>query len=178
HHIAVLDPATGELLDYPEGQGYASGSSWSRGQAWAIYGFAISYRHQKDERYLNIAKSAAHYFLANTARSGHVPLVDFRAPTEPVMYDSTAAVCAACGLLEISEHVSEYEKPIYVQGAMDLLQATTAKFADWNEASDGILGGGTVAYHRKGEVHVPIIYGDYFLLEAVLRLLKKDFFIW
>lgn len=178
HHIAVVDPKTGELLDYPEGQGYASGSSWSRGQAWAIYGFAISYRHQKDLQYLETAKAAAHYFLSNTAQTGNIPLVDFRAPAEPVKYDSTAAVCAACGMLEISGHVTEYEKPLYIQGALDLLRCTVEKFADWNENTDGVLGGGTVAYHRPEGKNVPIIYGDYFLVEALLRLMDKDIFIW
>lgn len=178
HHIAVVDPANGELLDYPEGQGYASGSSWSRGQAWAIYGFAISYRHRKDPRYLATAKSAAHYFLSNAARTGYLPLVDFRAPAEPVRYDSTAAVCAACGMLEISAHVPEHEKALYQEGAVRLLQAVTDRFADWDVTRDGVLGGGTVAYHRTEGRDVNIIYGDYFLLEALLRLLDKDLFLW
>lgn len=178
HHIAVVDPVSGELLEYPEGQGYASGSSWSRGQAWAIYGFAISYRHKKNPRYLETAKAVAHYFLCNAAQTGYLPLVDFRAPSEPVEWDSTAAVCAACGLLEISTHVQEHEKALYVRGAVSLLQAVTQAFADWDEARDGILGGGTVAYHRPQGKNVPIIYGDYFLLEGLLRLLDKDIFIW
>lgn len=178
HHIAVVDPATGELLDYPEGQGYASGSSWSRGQAWAIYGFAISYRHCKNERYLQIAKAAAHYFLANVSMTGDVPLCDFRAPETPVFWDSTAGVCAACGMLEISLHVPEYEKALYIQGALRILTATVEKFADWRLETDGILGGGTVAYHRPEEKGVPIIYGDYFMLEALLRLMGKDLFLW
>ena len=165
-------------MDYPEGQGYASGSSWSRGQAWAVYGFAISYRHQNDIRYLETAKAAAHYFLSNVSQTGYVPLVDFRAPAEPKEWDSTAAVCAACGMLEISLHVPEHEKNLYIQGALRLLQAVTEKFADWDETRDGVLGGGTVAYHRQEGKNVPIIYGDYFLLEALLRLLNKDIFIW
>lgn len=178
HHIAVVDPVSGELVAYPEGQGYASGSSWSRGQAWAVYGFAISYRHQHDIRYLETAKAAAHYFLSNVSQTGYIPLVDFRAPAEPQEWDSTAAVCAACGMLEISLHVPEHEKSLYIQGALRLLQAVTEKFVDWDETRDGILGGGTVAYHRQNGKNVPIIYGDYFLLEALLRLLGKDIFIW
>lgn len=178
HHIAVVDPANGELLSYPEGQGYASGSSWSRGQAWAVYGFAISYHHQKDPRYLEVAKAAAHYFLSNVSQTGYVPLVDFRAPSKPIEWDSTAGVCAACGMLEISQYVPEYEKDLYVQGAVRILQAVSEKFCNWDESQDGILGGGTVAYHRPFGKNVPIIYGDYFLLEALLRLLEKDIFIW
>lgn len=178
HHIAVADTKTGELIEHPAGQGYASGSSWSRGQSWAIYGFAISYRHKKDTRYLNIAKAVANSFLANTEQTGYVPLVDFKAPEQPVQYDTTAAVCAACGMLEISEHTEGAERQLYIDGALKLIKAVTEKYADFDVKTDGILGGGTVAYHREDQTHVPIIYGDYFLLEALLRLQDKGFFIW
>lgn len=178
HHIAVVDPVTGELQDYPEGQGYASGSSWSRGQAWAIYGFALRYHHQHNPRCLNAAKAVAHYFLGNVAATGYKPLVDFRAPAEPVRWDSTAGVCAACGMLEISRHVPENERSLYVQGAVRLLRAAVDAFADWDHNRDGVLGGGTVAYHRPEGQGVPIIYGDYFLVEGLLRLLEQDAFLW
>lgn len=174
HHIAVLDTDTGELLDYPTGQGYASGSSWSRGQAWAIYGFALSYSYCRDERYLNIAKRTADYFLANVSLTGYVPKADFRSPKEPVLWDTTAGVCAACGMLEISRHVKEFEKPLYENGALAILKAVEKDFCDWDPDHDGILQYGTVAYHRPDEIHVPIIYGDYFLIEAAVRLLGKD----
>lgn len=177
HHIAVLDTENGTLLEHPTGQGYESGTSWSRGQAWAIYGFAISYKYRKDLRYLDIAKSIAHYFLANVSQSGYVPRVDFRSPKEPEMWDTTAAVCAACGMLEISEHVGELEKDFYVNGAMSILKSVE-QYCDWDCNHDGILGYGTVAYHREGEIHVPIIYGDYFLIEAITRLKENGFFIW
>lgn len=65
------------------GQGYGTGSSWSRGQAWAIYGFALSYLHTKDEKYLDTSRRAAHYFLANIEQSNYYSLVDFRAPKIP-----------------------------------------------------------------------------------------------
>lgn len=179
NHIAVLSPMTGELEELLGGQGYAEGSSWSRGQAWAIYGFVISYVHTKEQRYLDAAKRAAHYFIANTALTGFLPLCDFRAPKEPVYYDSTAGACAVCGLLEIAKHVPELEKPLYEQGAISILKAMEEKFCNWKEDEDGILGMGKVAYHEQGEnQQVPIIYGDYFFAEAVLRLMEKDFFIW
>lgn len=179
NHIAILDPTTGELLETPAGQGYKEGSSWSRGQAWILYGFAISYAHTKDEQYLNVAKRSAHYFLANVALNHYLPLCDFRAPKEPIYYDSSAGACAACGLLEIAKHVPEYEKQLYQKGALNILQAMEERFANWDMTKDGILGMGKVAYHdtadRKQDY---IVYADYFFTEAVLRLLEKDFFIW
>lgn len=179
YHIVAFNPNTGETEWYPDPQGYNAESSWSRGHAWAIYGYALSYKHSGKQEYLEAAKALAHYFLANAAQTGYVPLLDFRAPAEPVYYDSTAAMCAACGMLEIAQAVAEFEKPLYENGAVNLLKATAEKFCNWKLDEDGILGGGSVAYHRgEDQIHVPIIYGDYFMLEAVLRLLDKDCFIW
>lgn len=179
NHIAVLNPMTGEVEELPAGQGYAEGSAWSRGQAWAVYGFAISYAHTKEQKYLDAAKRAAHFFLANAALTGYLPLCDFRAPAEPVYYDSTAGACAVCGLLEIAKHVPEPEKALYEQSALKMLLAMEEKFCNWEAEEDGILGMGKVAYHEQDESRqAPIIYGDYFLTEAVLRLLQQEFFIW
>ncbi len=176
NHIAIFDPETGELLDTPGGQGYAEGSSWSRGQAWAIYGFALSYNHTGEKRYLDAAKKVADYFISNIENTGYLPLSDFRAPEKPVLYDTTAGVCAACGFLELYEHVGEDEKQVYKEVAVKILKATDEKFCDWDNENDGIVGGGKVSYHEDG--YFKIIYGDYFFIEAVLRLRNASFFIW
>ena len=178
NHVIVLDPTNGVLLDTPGGQGYESGSSWSRGQTWAIYGFALSYRYTGKKEYLETAKKVANYFIAQTDQTGHVALVDFRAPKEPVYWDSTAAVCAACGLLEIAEHVDEFEKQFYVDAAVKMLKATDERFCNWAPEYDSIVQMGSGSYHTEHDKHVPIIYGDYFFMEAVLRLLDKDILIW
>ena len=176
NHIVVFDPDTGEYLDNPGGQGYESGSSWSRGQSWAIYGMALSYAYTGEKRYLEAAKRTAHYFIANVSMNGYVPLVDFRAPEEPVLIDTSAGVIAACGLLEIASHVGEHEKKLYTENAVRILRTLEEKYCDWDPENDAALGYGTGAYH--GRRHYPIIYGDYFLLEGVLRLLEKEFLIW
>ena len=120
----------------------------------------------------------AHYFIANAALNDYDVVIDFRAPKEPVYYDNTAAVCAACGLLELSEHVSEYEKDLYVTSALRMLHKITNRFCNWNVEEDGITMAGSACYHREDDREVPIIYGDYFLVEAVLRILDRDFLIW
>lgn len=179
NHIVIMDPENGDVLETPGGQGIAAGSSWSRGQAWAVYGFAISYAHTKEERYLDAAKQAAHYFIANLALNDYLPLCDFRAPMEPVLYDSTAGACAACGLLEIAKHVKDEEKALYQRSALKILTAMEKKFCNWKEEEDGILYYGRVDYNNPAkDEDISIIYGDYFFVEAVLRLLEKDFFIW
>ena len=177
NHMVDFDPETGEYRGNPGGQGYESGSSWSRGQSWAIYGMALAYRYTKKQEYLNASKRSAHYFMANTALSGYVPLLDFRAPREPAYYDTTAGVCAACGLLELSEHVGELEKELYVQSALRCLKGIES-FCCWEPRRDSILDGGSARYDRASDRQVPIIYGDYFLTEAILRLRGKAFLIW
>ncbi len=177
NHQLVFDVKTAELIAAPGGQGYESGSSWSRGQAWAIYGFALSYRHTGEKRYLDAAKRAAAYFMENVSLTGYVPLADFRAPKEPVYYDTTAGAAAACGLLEIACHADEFEKALYTENARKLIDAVDEKWCDYDPDTDGIVDGGSVSYHNKKH-HEKIIYGDYFFTEAVLRLLGKDFLIW
>lgn len=176
-HQIVFDVHSGEVIGKPGGQGYESGSAWSRGQAWALYGFSLSYRYTGNIRYLNAAKSCANYFIANVSSTDYIPLADFRAPAEPAYYDTTAGAAAACGLLELSEHLGGYEKPLYVKSAEKMLEAIDEKWCDYDAETDGIVGGGSVSYHESIH-HQKIIYGDYFYTEGILRLLGKGFLIW
>ena len=185
NHIVEHDRATGALVKTYGGQGIAEGSSWSRGCAWALYGFALSYLHTKEERYLNGAKSVANYFIANCC-DDWLPRVDFRAPAEPVLYDSTAGACAACGLIEIAKAVPENEGGTYMNAAINLLRAMGENFCNWDPEKDDFLDFGTERYPanlseeglKKAGVHIPIIYGDFFYVEAILKLLGNDFNPW
>ena len=180
-HIAEHDRDTGELVRTHGGQGYCVGSSWSRGQAWALYGFTLSYIHTKEQRYLDAAKQVANYFIANCS-DDWLPRVDFRAPSEPVMYDSTAGVCAACGLIEIAKALPENEGGMYIHAAVNILKAIEKNFADYNPDRDDMITHGTVLYPNKpGQekgVHISIIYADYFFTEALLKLLGEEFLPW
>ncbi len=180
NHIAGFEPDTGEFVIAPGGQGYAEGSSWSRGQSWAVYGFALSYRHTKDPSFLDTAKRCAHYGISNMAVTDWLPLVDYRAPETPLKYDTTAAMITSCGLLEIVRHVPDHEKRFYTEAAYRMLRACDEKFCNWIPQEDSIVDGGTYFYNDPtGEnTQVPIIYADYYLIEAVLRLKGKDLFIW
>ena len=92
-HIVEFDPNTGMAVRDYGGQGYEEGSSWTRGQAWGMYGFLIGYLHTEKKEYLNMSKRIAHYFLANISSDGLIP-VDFRQPKEPYWYDDSAAAIA------------------------------------------------------------------------------------
>ena len=182
NHIVAFDPATGEYVDTFGGQGYAKGSSWTRGQAWALYGFALSYIHTKNESYLNTAKRVANYFIANTPESGLIP-VDFRQPADCALEDSTAAAIAACGLLEIARQLEEQgelgqtESRIYREAALKLLKALYEKRCNWNEDQDNLLEKCTAAFHDEDH-EFSIIYGDYYFIEAIWKLTGEEIFIW
>lgn len=175
-HVAILNPDSWELESQPGGQGYGEGSSWSRGQAWAVYGFALAYRYTREEAYLAAAKNCAHYFLANVCTTGFVPLADFRAPETPVRIDTTAGAAAACGLLAIAEEAGKWERPMYISGAAAIIKALEKDHCNFEVDYDSVLQNGTVMYNKQ--IHVPIIYGDFFLLEAVRMLLGDEFRIW
>ena len=178
NHIIVLDPTTGELLETPAGQGYESGSSWSRGQSWAIYGFALSYRHTGKAEYLDAAKRVGHYFASQVAHTGDVALLDFRQPAEPVYWDALAGCIAACGFLEIARHCEGAEREDWVRWAIRVLKATDERFCDWDCEHDGVVTMCSGAYHSDKDRHVPMVYADYYFLEAMLRLVGKDTLLW
>lgn len=158
-------------------QGYDSKtSSWSRGQSWAVYGFVLSYLHTGNEKYLAAAKRAAHYFLSNLLEDP-VPLCDFRAPAAPIYHDTSAGACAACGMLEIAKCVPEYEKKLYISGALRLLCAIEKDYIDWNPDSDVLLKNGCEAYH-DGLQDLPLIYGDYYFIEALYKLRGGKELVW
>ena len=182
-HIVEHSRETGELVKTYGGQGICEGSSWSRGQAWALYGFTISYIHTGEVRYLDAAKQVANYFIANVC-DDWLPRADFRAPSEPVYYDSTAGACAACGLIELAKLLPENEGGAYMNAAINILKAMTERFTNFDPANDHMLDYGTVRYPAEGftpesaGVHISIIYGDYFYTEAILKLLGSEFFTW
>lgn len=178
-HIVSHDVETGEVLETLAGQGYAVGSSWSRGVAWALYGFVLSYIHTKKVEYLDTAKRVAHYFITNLVADDWLPIVDFRAPEEPKRYDSTAGAVAACGLIEIAKCVPEGEQKIYLDSAIKLLRAMEERFCNWQDDEDSVLQMGTERYNSDGKGdHIPIIYGDYFFVEAILKLRGEEFLAW
>jgi unsaturated chondroitin disaccharide hydrolase len=172
HHIVDFDPDTGEVVKIPRGQGYAPGSSWSRGQAWAVYGFVTAYLNAGKQEYLDTAKRVAHYFISNM-KPGELPLLDFRAPKEPVYYDASAAAITACGLIEIARAVDETESDIYYDAAMDLLRVLD-KNCNYNEDELVLLENNSGSYHGKESIHRPYIFGDYYLLEALMKLYGND----
>ncbi len=175
-HIVEFDPEVGGKVRAYRGQGYAEGSSWTRGQTWALYGFVMSFIHTGKQEYLDTAKRVADYFVANIPVSGIIP-VDFKQPAEPALEDSIAAAVASCGLIELAKRVEGDEKVMYLNAALKMLKALDATRCDYSEAKDSFLENCSGAYHN-GDHHTTMIYGDYYYMEALFKLKRDDVFFW
>ena len=176
NHIVQFDVNTGEVVGTLGGQGKEIGSSWTRGQGWAIYGFALSYRHTGEKSYLETAKKVAAYFASCIPESGLIP-VDFCQDEGLDWEDSTAAAIAACGMLEIASHVPENEKLFYHETAVKLLRTLEEKRCRWDTDADYIVENGSVTYHDEKH-NFPIVYGDYYFTEAIFKLCSREWFMW
>ena len=177
-HIVIFDSETGKALARPAGQGYCEGSSWSRGQAWALYGFTLSAINTGEQRYLDVARRCAGYFISHIREDGLTDS-DFCQPADEERIDNIAGACAACGLLELANLVGGEEGEGYRAAAMRLLRALNELCADWSDESTGILQKCTASYHDDGAGrHVNILYGDYFFVEALCKLRGTDAKLW
>lgn len=173
NHMVEFDPFTGEKKEVYSGQGYSTTSAWSRGTSWALHGMALAYQYTKEERYLVAAKKVADFFIGQLPED-HVPHWDFRAPrTETTARDTSAGACAACGLLVLSELVSQEEKGAYEQPARKMIKAMYEQYGTWSKDEEqGLLLGGTFNHPAGLGIDVSLIYGDYYFVEAVSRLRK------
>ncbi len=173
-HTFVIDPETGAARFGQTGQGYADDSCWSRGQAWAIGGFAYAYRYTGEEKYLSVTKKVAGVFL-NSLEDSFLPKWDFSLKNRPDMpLDASAAAIAASGLLELAQHLAEAEKGFYIDAAERLLEALWKCCTVKNNCDDGLLTHCTGFYKAGAEVDENLIFGDYYLAETTACLLGME----
>lgn len=171
YHVLDYDTTTGNVLARVTHQGYADESAWSRGQAWAIYGFTMTYRFTRDAQFLRTAEKVADYFVERLPEDG-VPYWDFNAPEIPhEERDASAAAIAASALFELSTfEVTDSRKEKYRKTAERILASlcSSAYLAE-GTTSHSILLHSTGSRRSNSEVDVPLIYADYYFLEALLR---------
>ena len=174
-HIVEFDPASGAFVREHGGQGCGIGSSWSRGQAWALYGFTLLAMNTGEARDLETAERIARYFAANIREDGLTDC-DFRQPKEVYRLDNIAGACAACGFLELEKLTGN---PAYRTAAEKLLDGLIDHCCDFGDAYCGFLTHCTAAYHEDNAgTHTNIVYGDYFFVEALCKLKGVDPMLW
>ena len=175
-HTFIFDPETGDPLHGRTHQGYADGSCWSRGQAWAIYGFSLAHAWTGREEHLETARSLAKYWLDNIPENG-VPPWDFNAPDGASLPDTSAATVAACGLMELASHVGGSEAESYRGVALKSLVTLDKDFRQ-PEQHMGLLSNGVSSKPKGIGIGVSLVYGDYFYIEALLRAQGRERFCW
>lgn len=172
YHVVDYHRETGEVLSRNTHQGYADESAWARGQAWALYGFTLTYRETRNPKYLQLANQIASYILNHpNLPEDMVPYWDFDDPAQPnTSRDASAASITASALYELSSYSN---KDQYRKKADQLVKNLSKKYqSDDNTNSGFILDHSTGHHPYKSEIDVPIVYADYYYLEALLRSRK------
>ncbi|MEJ2869840.1 hypothetical protein WCD74_18880 [Actinomycetospora sp. OC33-EN08] len=161
-HVAVFDPDTGAFVKRDTWQGADPESTWSRGQGWAIHGFAEQARVSGDPELRAAAVKAADWWLAHTAPGARVPSWDFSKPGEE--RDTSAAAVAAAGLMDLGRQTGDAR---YRQAAVETLDELATR--DVAPSGPALLAHAVGGKPQDSEVDVGMVYADYYFLEAVAR---------
>ncbi|QFZ21001.1 glycoside hydrolase family 88 protein [Saccharothrix syringae] len=171
-HTYYWDPETGEPLRGATEQGHQDGSCWARGQAWGVYGFALGYRHARQEPFLDAARRCADHFLSRLPddRVAYWDLVFTDGSGEE--RDSSAAAIAACGLYELADHLDGRAAPHYRAAADAILTSLATSYSTAHDrTSNALLLHGVYDKPKLVGVDEGTLWGDYFYLEALSRRL-------
>lgn len=188
YHVVNYDEETGEVLHRATCQGFSDNSTWARGQAWAIYGYTMAYRETKKTDFLNMAVHTADFWLNhprlpkdgipywdfNAGQEGYVPDWNYDPQRFKVIpRDASAAAIAASAFLELSEYVTEGKK--YFKAAEQILQSLSSSeyFAEPGTNCNFILKHSVGSIPHGVEIDVPLVYADYYYLEALMRYKNK-----
>ncbi|HEX5170337.1 MAG TPA: glycoside hydrolase family 88 protein [Cyclobacteriaceae bacterium] len=174
YHVVDYDTITGEVLKKNTHQGYSDESAWSRGQAWGLYGYTMCYRETGDSVFLDHAEKIAGFILNHpNLPEDLVPYWDFDAPGIPAEpRDASAASVMASALYELSTYSSKSDYRATADKIMESL--STHYRSPVGENHGFILLHSTGSKPSNSEVDVPIIYADYYFLEALLRKHKLE----
>ena len=168
-HEGIFDRSTGEFLKQTTHQGFRGDSCWSRGLAWALYGFGSCYSYTRDPRFLATAEACADFYIEHTPSDG-VPPWDYDAPAESrAQVDTSAAAIAAAGLFRLGGLCSDPIKGLlYDSVARHIVGSLCTKYLGQSDPGwEGILKGGVYHIHKKLGVNESVMWGEYFFMEAL-----------
>lgn len=173
-HVVDYDTITGEVRQKNTHQGYADESSWARGQSWGLYGYTMTYRFTRDERFLEQAEHIADFLLnhPNLPDDG-VPYWDFNDPGIPdVPRDVSAAAIMVSALFELSTYSEKGAS--YELEAERILMNIWSRYRSMKGENYGFILDHSVGNLPGGsEIDVPINYADYYFMEALHRRPEK-----
>ncbi len=172
YHTYYINPKTGNPSHGVTAQGIADNSAWARGQAWGVYGFAISYDHTKDSLFMNEGSNITNYFL-NHLPEDNVCYWDlsFMSGDEP--RDTSAAAIAACGLLLASDIYDNEYKDTYKCAANAIMRSLIENYTTEGITSNAVLKEGVYSKPANLGVNEALIWGDYYYTEALFKLCNE-----
>lgn len=174
YHVVDYNPTSGKVIRKFTFQGDSDESAWARGQAWGLYGFTMMYRETHDEKYLQQAEKIAAFIFDNpNLPDDKIAIWDFNYDyTSGEPRDVSAAAVMASALVELSEYAPSAEKN-YRGLAREILDTLMVSYTSPKGSHYGYLLDHSVGFkHNNSEVDVPIIYADYYFLEALNRYNK------
>ena len=175
YHVLNYNATTGAVQQKKTAQGFADESAWARGQAWGLYGYTEVYRETKDKKYLAQANKIATFILSNpNLPADKIPYWDFNAPDIPnALRDASAAAIMASALLELSMYDKASSKKYFKTAETILKNLSAEKYKAAAGTNGGfILQHGVGHMPNKTEIDVPLTYGDYYFIEAMMRYKK------
>lgn len=177
YHLVCYDMEDGSVERKVTVQGYADDSAWARGQAWAVYGYAMMYRETGVEEYLQQAVNVADMIIPYLPEDG-VPYWDFNDPKIPDTYrDASAGAVIASALVELSGYVDSKSKARkYLASAETILRtlASDEYLCAEGECHGFLLKHSVGNLPKNSEVDVPLTYADYYFLEALIRYNRAE----
>ena len=169
-HVIGYDTLSGKVKSKNTHQGYSDSSSWARGQSWAVYGFTMAYRYTKDKAYLKQAEATAKFFInhQNMPEDG-ISYWDYNYPNIPnTTRDASAAAVMASALLELYAFTKNDAYLNYSNKVINSLSSDKYLLSKSVEAPF-VLDHSTGDWSKKAELDEPIVYADYYFLEAIIR---------
>ena len=169
-HTFFFDVDTGQGRHGRTAQGYSDESCWTRGQAWGIYGFALSHRYTGDPAFLEASRRLADYFLKHTPEDD-VVFWDFALNDVPgAERDTSASAIAACGFDELARALPPEEGRVYREASLRVLGALAKNYTPKEGSpSNALLLEGVYAFSTGRGVHEANLWGDYYYLEGLAR---------
>jgi len=173
-HTFFMDPLTGAPRGGKTHQGHSDDSCWARGQAWGISGFPLVHRYKADPALIALSARLANYYL-NRLPDDLICCWDLVFTGPPHPRDSSAAAIAACGLLELARALPllDPDRVAYEAAALATVETLGTRYLlPLGAPGTGVLAHGV--YHMPNQVGVDeaCLWGDYFFLEALVRLTR------
>jgi len=173
YHVVEVNPLNGKVIRKHTKQGKGDETCWSRGEAWAIYGFGTMYQYTGKPKYLVASERAADYYISHLP-ADFVPPSDFDSTLNGLEFkDSSAAAVAASALIRLSQQVTDpAKKKKYFHAAENTLRSLTqAPYFAEGDAKASLLNHAARNYCEDPTnkmTDTGLIFGDYYLLEALL----------